>query len=72
MDAENRTALRRLAPKGQADRVELLRDYDDATRGPADVPDPYYGGPDGFAVVYDICEAACRGLLAAIVADHLT
>ena len=29
-----------------------------------DVPDPYYGGGDGFARVFDICEAGCRGLLA--------
>ena len=27
------------------------------------VPDPYYGGPDGFEEVFDICEAACRGFL---------
>ena len=31
-----------------------------------DVPDPYYGGPDGFARVFDAIEAACRGLL-----DHV-
>ena len=28
-----------------------------------DVPDPYYGGPDGFETVLDQVEAACRGLL---------
>jgi protein-tyrosine phosphatase len=31
-----------------------------------DVPDPYYGGPDGFRLVFDLVEAACRGLL-----DHV-
>jgi protein-tyrosine phosphatase len=31
-----------------------------------EVPDPYYGGPDGFAQVYDLLERACRGLV-----DHL-
>jgi protein-tyrosine phosphatase len=30
------------------------------------VPDPYYGGPEGFELVLDVCEAACAGLL-----DHL-
>ena len=30
------------------------------------MPDPYYGGADGFDIVLDICEAACRGLL-----DHI-
>jgi protein-tyrosine phosphatase len=28
-----------------------------------DVPDPYYGGADGFEEVYDVLERACRGLL---------
>lgn len=28
-----------------------------------DVPDPYYGGPDGFERVLDMVEAACLGLL---------
>jgi protein-tyrosine phosphatase len=31
-----------------------------------DVPDPYYGEGDGFALVFDLVDAACRGLL-----DHL-
>ena len=29
-----------------------------------DVPDPYYGGPDGFEHVLDLVEAQCRSLLA--------
>lgn len=32
----------------------------------ADVPDPYYGGPEGFEQVLDLVEEACRGLLAEI------
>ena len=28
-----------------------------------EVPDPYYGGPQGFEIVFDICFAACEGLL---------
>ena len=32
----------------------------------APVPDPYYGGADGFDQVFDICEAGCRGLLAEV------
>jgi protein-tyrosine phosphatase len=31
-----------------------------------DVPDPYYGGPEGFEQVLDLVEAACRDLLAEI------
>jgi protein-tyrosine phosphatase len=29
----------------------------------ADVPDPYYGGAEGFEQMLDLVEAACRGLL---------
>jgi protein-tyrosine phosphatase len=31
-----------------------------------EVPDPYYGGPEGFEQVLDMIEEACRGLLAEI------
>jgi protein-tyrosine phosphatase len=29
----------------------------------AEVPDPYYGGPEGFETVLDLLEDACAGLL---------
>jgi protein-tyrosine phosphatase len=67
MDGENLRALRRLAPHadGRA-KVRLLREFDPAGSGSAslDVPDPYYGGEDGFDRVLDLVEAACTGLLA--------
>lgn len=31
-----------------------------------DVPDPYYGGPEGFEQVLDMLEGACRSLVAEI------
>jgi protein-tyrosine phosphatase len=31
-----------------------------------EVPDPYYGGPNGFEQVLDLVEAAARGLMAEI------
>ena len=33
------------------------------------MPDPYYGGADGFEHVLDVVTAACRGLLAELRAD---
>jgi len=36
-----------------------------------DVPDPYYGGDDGFERVLDMIEAASKGLIEAIRRDHL-
>jgi protein-tyrosine phosphatase len=48
---------------GRSERVGLFRDFDPVGPG-EDVPDPYYGGADGFEHVYDLCERACAGLLA--------
>jgi protein-tyrosine phosphatase len=65
-DAENVAALRAVAPPGTEDRIRLLRSFDPAGGGDLDVPDPYYGGDQGFEDVLDQVEAACRGLLAEI------
>lgn len=67
MDLSNRQNLLSLAPDDAARaKVSLLRDFDPDSPSNSEVPDPYYGGPDGFDVVLDICLAGCRGLL-----DHL-
>ena len=34
-----------------------------AAEDPLEVPDPYYGGSDGFDLVLDLLEASCEGLL---------
>lgn len=44
-------------------RLRLLMDFADGPRG-REVPDPYYGGAEGFEEVLDLVEEACRGLLA--------
>ena len=63
MDRENLKVLRRRAPPQAHERLRLLLEFaPDAT--PADVPDPYYGGPNGFEEVLDLVEVAARGLLA--------
>jgi protein-tyrosine phosphatase len=63
-DRENLADLRAIAPDEAARaKVRLLRSFDPASDGDLDVPDPYYGGPDGFEDVLDLVEAACRGLL---------
>jgi len=63
MDAENLRELRTFSPDGDlAGKARLLREFDPAAEG-LEVPDPYYGGPDGFETVLDQVEAACRGLL---------
>lgn len=70
MDRQNLADLRDRAPADAKPRVHLLRAFDPDSPEGAEVPDPYYGGSDGFARVLDICEAGCRGLLASIRADH--
>jgi protein-tyrosine phosphatase len=73
-DAENQRDLLALAGEDPARRAKVrrLREFDQESvkTGDLDVPDPYYGGADGFDRVLDIVDAACRGLLAEIQA-HL-
>ena len=63
MDEENLRELRRRAPAQFHERVRLLLEFAPES-GSRDVPDPYYGGPNGFEEVLDLVEAATRGLLA--------
>ena len=62
VDEHNLDALQAMAPPGTSSALRLL--------GPDDVPDPYYGGPSGFADVFDMIDVACRGLLVH-VQEHL-
>ncbi|MER5211393.1 low molecular weight protein-tyrosine-phosphatase [Streptomyces sp. NPDC002838] len=67
LDAGHLKALRRLAPsEADAQKVRLLRSYDPAAGADLDVPDPYYGGMDGFEECLEMVEAASDGLLAAV------
>lgn len=59
MDETHRSDLARL---GDADRVRLFGDFDPQAPG-VEVPDPYYGGRDGFEEVLDMIERTCRALV---------
>ena len=61
LDSGHARALRRIA---DPDRVRLLRSFDPDAGDDVDVPDPYYGGQEGFEEVLDMIEAASPGLLA--------
>lgn len=67
MDASNLANVRRLAPaEAITARIEPMTAY--CRRHHADeVPDPYYGGTDGFNDVLDLLEDACDGLLEALL-----
>jgi len=67
LDSGHLKALRRLAPTQEdVAKVRLLRSYDPAAGDDLDVPDPYYGGLDGFEECLGMVEAASEGLLAAV------
>ena len=62
MDWENLTAMQQICPPMYKHKLALLMRY--ATEyDTAVVPDPYYGGNEGFNTVLDYCEDACEGLL---------
>lgn len=64
MDQSNLRNLQALRPAGaQADLDLYLRRYELALD---EVPDPYYGGEDGFEQVLDLIEQASDALLAEI------
>jgi protein-tyrosine phosphatase len=67
MDRSNYRSLIALDRTGQfQDKVRLMCDFCQ-TFSDTDVPDPYYGGPDGFQYVVDLLMDACSGLL-----EHIT
>ena len=63
MDDRNIDDLKERAP-GPEEQKKIYRMTEYCTRIPADhVPDPYYGGAEGFEYVIDVLEDACSGLL---------
>lgn len=65
MDRDNQGILARLAQPSAGYRLRMMMEY--ASRfQEIEVPDPYYGGPDGFDRVLDMIEDAGQGLLEAL------
>lgn len=67
MDTHNRSDLMRMAniPEHRK-KIHLLREFDPLGGVGFSVPDPYYGGIDGFEEVYQVIERSCLGLLKAL------
>src|SRR5262245_53129482 len=75
MDTSNLRNLDRMAAGRReiARRIRLFRSFDPAAPAGAEVPDPYGGGSDEFAEVFDMMQAAARGLVAGlqdVLAEH--
>ena len=63
MDANNLQNMRQVAPSRElAKKARLMMDYapDHALR---EVPDPYFGGEEGFVEVYEMLTEACTNLI---------
>lgn len=70
MDSSNFSDVTKAAPneKGRA-KVKLMMDeiYPGEKIG---VPDPYYGGPDGFEKVYDMLDEVCELVAQKLIKEH--
>jgi protein-tyrosine phosphatase len=69
MDYANLKELKKRCPENLQDRLKLFTSFAPEL-GIAEVPDPYYDGPQGFTHVFRIAEASAKGLLQAIVRDR--
>ena len=69
MDAANLAQVRRVAARAEVqpepDRVRLFGDFDPVEPG-GEVPDPYYGGEQGFEEVLTMVERTCSVLVSAL------
>src|SRR5580704_3940499 len=63
MDEANLSVLQARAPSARREQLRLFLEFAPQTEI-REVPDPYYGGPNGFEEVLDLVEAAARGLIA--------
>jgi protein-tyrosine phosphatase len=63
MDEDNLADLQQVAPEGARARLALLLEYAAAGNRLPGVPDPYYGGRNGFEQVLDLVTEACAGLV---------
>jgi protein-tyrosine phosphatase len=68
MDEDNLADLQRIQPPGSRAKVALLLSYAPGP-GSREVPDPYFGGADGFETVLDLVESAADGFIASVLSN---
>ena len=71
MDRANLAALQVLCAPEHRNKVRLFMDLGDGTAG-TEVPDPYYGGAEGFERVLDMCEVGIDGLTARLLRNAMS
>lgn len=72
MDMNNKSDLLRLtrSPEDE-EKIYTMRSFDPQSLPTDGVPDPYYGGVDGFRITYEIVARSCQGLLDALESGEL-
>lgn len=70
MDNDNLHLIRQRAPKDATADIQLFLEsaVQQGLSEQAEVPDPYYGGPQGFELVFDLVDHGCDALLKEILA----
>jgi protein-tyrosine phosphatase len=70
MDRANLSSLRRMAASDDdlLSRIQLMLSYDPDAPAGAEVPDPYNGRPEDYAEVFELVDAAARGLASQLAA----
>ena len=64
MDRANLRDLRELSDPEHHGKIRLMRSWDpEADEEHPEVPDPYYGGPEGFDLMYAMLRRSCERLL---------
>ena len=70
MDRSNYAELKARAPHEARAKIRPFLDFAPHV-GTRDVPDPFFGGAEGFDRALDLIEAAARGLLSSLVGEEL-
>jgi len=70
MDGANLSSLCRMAggDNDLLDRIQLMLSFDPDAPAGAEVPDPYNGRPEDYAEVFELVQAAARGLAGQLAA----
>ncbi|WMJ07977.1 low molecular weight protein-tyrosine-phosphatase [Nitrosomonas sp. sh817] len=63
MDKENLQLLLQRSPRHHHGKIHLFMKYGESYEDDTEVPDPYFGGQQGFELVLDMVEEASQGLL---------
>lgn len=69
MDMNNQDDLQAICPAGLEDKIHLFLKFSNNS-SKKEVPDPYYGGGNGFEIVLDLIEDAADGLIVHLQKHH--